>query len=645
MEKRIILIVLLFIKFTILCFKYLDYREENDISIITINNLKPLNSIKKEILLELNKTLDIIDINRIHSLIIIGRDINSFSILIDEEICQLTKKESEEFSKMGNNILRRIEQFPIISIAALNGLTLGIGLEIALSCDIRICSENAVFGLPQVGIGIIPGLGGMQRLTRLIGLGMSKQIIYTAQNINSYEALRIGLVNKIFYQNDLLIETKKYALNLGKKQNYKNYIQNDNKLLDYVIFQIQIKYETKINENIYMYGNNSDFGFWKPKFKLHWNQGHIWKTEYKMSKSSNCIKFKFVCHSDSMDIWEKGENRLLCPYNLKGLTKTKEGKIILDFVWNHFKINFNIHYTPPNEYTYMQICGSPKVLSNWQANHQKPIKMELKNNKEIIAKDGNKIKGFWTLTVLMRIYDKNNLDFEYKYSLIDQKNGTAIWEREPNRHIHIYTNEEEMSSISPFNDNKILTEHNYLLTNSFLEILDVNFVANLNFNKMGDKDIYIGPYPQSENDFIILSNIGIDIILNVQSDKDFEDRQINHELQINQAKKYNINIIRYPIEDFNQEDLFKKLKGAGDLLNKLVKERKKIYVHCTAGMSRAAATVIIYLVLYENYTVQEADNFCKKYRPVICPNYGVINKIANIYRPGTEIKGANMYEP
>jgi protein-tyrosine phosphatase len=159
---------------------------------------------------------------------------------------------------------------------------------------------------------------------------------------------------------------------------------------------------------------------------------------------------------------------------------------------------------------------------------------------------------------------------------------------------------------------------------------------------MGDKKIYIGPYPQSENDFKIISESGINSILNVQSDKDLIFRQINHQLQLKQSKSYGIKINRYPIEDFNQEDLAEKLKGAGDLLNKLLKEGNTVYVHCTAGMSRAAATVIIYLVLYENYTVEEAANFCKKHRPVICPNYGVINRIAAIYKPGAEMKDGDM---
>ena len=150
----------------------------------------------------------------------------------------------------------------------------------------------------------------------------------------------------------------------------------------------------------------------------------------------------------------------------------------------------------------------------------------------------------------------------------------------------------------------IYLDSHYLLTNSFLEVLDVNFVSDLEFNKIGEKNIFIGPYPQSENDFKKLNENGIDAILNLQSDKDMKIRQINYQFQLDLAKKYGIKINRYPIIDFNQIDLYNKLKGAGDLLNNLIKEGKTIYVHCTAGMSRAAATVIIYLVLHENYSVE-----------------------------------------
>ena len=558
----------------------------------------------------------------------------------DNYLNNLTKNQSIEISKKGNNLFRKIETLPILVISAINGNCFGLGFELSLSSDIRISTENSLFGFQEMDKDIFPSLGGSQRLTRIVGSGIAKQIMFTRQNFNAQEAFRIKLINSIYSKNDLLIMAKKYVNNIKKNSHILNK-GNDN----YILFHIRISYVTKINENIYIYGNNSDFGNWnQPKFKLHWSKGNIWQSDYAMIKTNNCIKFKFVCHSDLYDKWEEGYNRLLCPNNLKGLNKTDDGKYILDFIWNHFKINFNIHYTPPNNDTYMQISGSPSALTNWQHESNNPLKMKLENNKQLLAKDGNNIKGFWTLTVILRTSDINNFNFEYRYSLFDKEKNSALWEREPNRHIHIFGNEKEFNKyLNENNNNNKLIDSYYLLTNSFLEILDVNFVSDLAFDKIGNKNIFIGPYPQSKNDFKKLHENNINAILNIQTDNDMIIRQVNYQLQIEEAKQYGINIYRYPIEDFNQIDLYNKLKGASDLLNKLKKEGKIIYVHCTAGMSRAAATVIIYLVLYENYTVEEANNYCKKYRPIICPNYGVINKIAYEYKPGSEMKGVKMY--
>ena len=173
-----------------------------------------------------------------------------------------------------------------------------------------------------------------------------------------------------------------------------------------------------------------------------------------------------------------------------------------------------------------------------------------------------------------------------------------------------------------------------LLVNSYLEIIDINFVGKLLFDKIGDKNIFIGPYPQSEEDFKKISEKGINEIINLQTDDDIKARQINHELQKIQSKKYGININRYPIEDYCHEVMVSRLKGASDLLNDLLKKGKIVYVHCTAGMYRASSTVILYLVLYENYEINEAIEYCSKYRPIICPNVRAINELNDIYKSG-----------
>ena len=123
----------------------------------------------------------------------------------------MTKAEGEAFGKLGNDVFLMIESFPLPVIAAVNGFALGGGCEIAMACDIRIASDNAVFGQPECGLGIIPGFGGTQRLARLVSPGMAKQMIYTAFNIKADEAYRIGLVNAVYPQEELLAAAKKLA--------------------------------------------------------------------------------------------------------------------------------------------------------------------------------------------------------------------------------------------------------------------------------------------------------------------------------------------------------------------------------------------------------------------------------------------------
>ena len=127
------------------------------------------------------------------------------------EMSTLTKAEGEAFGKKGNDVFRKIETFPLPVIAAVNGFALGGGNELAMSCDFRIASENAVFGQPEVGLGITPGFGGTQRLARLVGAGYAKYMIYTARNIKADEAYRIGLVNQVVPAEELMATAEKLA--------------------------------------------------------------------------------------------------------------------------------------------------------------------------------------------------------------------------------------------------------------------------------------------------------------------------------------------------------------------------------------------------------------------------------------------------
>ena len=197
--------------------EFITYEVEGQIGIITINRPKALNALNSAVLDELDKTLDAVDQEATRCLILTGAGEKSFVAGADiGEMSTLTKAEGEAFGKKGNDVFRKLETFPIPVIAAVNGFALGGGCEISMSCDIRICSENAVFGQPEVGLGITPGFGGTQRLARIVGTGKAKEMIYGARNIKAEEAYRIGLVNNVYPAEELMPAAKKLASTIAR---------------------------------------------------------------------------------------------------------------------------------------------------------------------------------------------------------------------------------------------------------------------------------------------------------------------------------------------------------------------------------------------------------------------------------------------
>ena len=188
------------------------YEVIDNVSVITINRPDKYNALNSEVLDELNSVIDGIDVNVVRAVVLTGAGDKSFVAGADiGEMSTLTKAEGEAFGKKGNDVFRKLETLPVPVIAAVNGFALGGGCELSMSCDIRICSDNATFGQPEVGLGITPGFGGTQRLARTVGVGMAKQLIYTARNIKADEALRIGLVNAVYPQAELMDAAMKLA--------------------------------------------------------------------------------------------------------------------------------------------------------------------------------------------------------------------------------------------------------------------------------------------------------------------------------------------------------------------------------------------------------------------------------------------------
>jgi enoyl-CoA hydratase len=191
---------------------YIKYEQCGFVGILTIDRQSALNALNGEVLSELEQALDAISMEDTRCLILTGAGEKSFVAGADiGEMSILTKAEGEKFGKRGNDVFRKIETFPIPIIAAVNGFALGGGCELALACDIRIAAENAVFAQPEVSLGITAGFGGTQRLTRIIGPSKAKELLYTASKVKAEEALRIGLVNAVYPQNQLMDQCMKMA--------------------------------------------------------------------------------------------------------------------------------------------------------------------------------------------------------------------------------------------------------------------------------------------------------------------------------------------------------------------------------------------------------------------------------------------------
>ncbi len=200
-------------------YKNLLFDIKEHIAIITLNRPEKLNALNHDTLRELNEVFaDIKSDESIFVVILTGSGEKAFVAGADiSEINKLNMLDGKKFAEFGQSVFSMIEKFEKPVIAAINGFALGGGCELALSCHIRIASENARFGQPEVNLGIIPGYGGTQRLTRLINSGRSAEMILTADMIDAAEALRIGLVNKVYPLSELQSKAFEMAKKISEK--------------------------------------------------------------------------------------------------------------------------------------------------------------------------------------------------------------------------------------------------------------------------------------------------------------------------------------------------------------------------------------------------------------------------------------------
>ncbi|WP_035241898.1 enoyl-CoA hydratase-related protein [Desulfobacter vibrioformis] len=192
---------------------------DSTIAMITFNRPKALNALNNALLDELDVALDQVLANKeIRVLILTGSGDKAF--VAGADISELTRMDTlaaKYFSRKGQKIFSKIEALPFPAIAAVNGFALGGGSEVALACDFIYASEKAVFGLPEINLGLIPGFGGTQRLPRLVGKNRAKEMIFTGANITADKALEYGMVNQVCPHESLMDEVQKTARRIAGK--------------------------------------------------------------------------------------------------------------------------------------------------------------------------------------------------------------------------------------------------------------------------------------------------------------------------------------------------------------------------------------------------------------------------------------------
>ncbi len=251
----------------------LNYHQDSGIGILTISRPEALNALNSLFFKEFNDLLQTISTATDLKVLIITGDGKAFVAGADiAEMQKMKVKEGYNFSKIGQDAFSKLVNLEVPVIAAVNGFALGGGCELAMACDFRIASNKAKFGLPEVSLGLIPGYGGTQRLSRLVGLGDALFLVLTGQMIDAIEALRIGLVQKVVEPENLLLEAKSLAAKIAEQG--PNAIKTAKKVIRKG-FSIEIDrgFELEADSFSKMFENNAPEGMkaFLEKRKPNWN--------------------------------------------------------------------------------------------------------------------------------------------------------------------------------------------------------------------------------------------------------------------------------------------------------------------------------------------------------------------------------------
>lgn len=235
-------------------FQTLEYSLNGQIALIAINRPEALNALNGQVFTELKMAFErAIADTEVRAIILTGKGDKSFAAGSDiKEFADCSFYEARQVSVRNNATQQVIANCPKPTIAALNGYTLGGGLEVAMCCDIRIASENAKLGQPEIGLGFIPGGGGTQRLPRLVGVAKAKELIFSGKIINAQEASQIGLVNKVVPLADLIAESIAMA---------ESFIKNSSVILEFAKIAIDTGIQLDLESGLQL-----EIGLWAESF-------------------------------------------------------------------------------------------------------------------------------------------------------------------------------------------------------------------------------------------------------------------------------------------------------------------------------------------------------------------------------------------
>eukprot|EP00186_Timspurckia_oligopyrenoides_P004204 CAMPEP_0182445786 /NCGR_PEP_ID=MMETSP1172-20130603/3786_1 /TAXON_ID=708627 /ORGANISM="Timspurckia oligopyrenoides, Strain CCMP3278" /LENGTH=893 /DNA_ID=CAMNT_0024641611 /DNA_START=112 /DNA_END=2793 /DNA_ORIENTATION=+ len=382
--------------------------------------------------------------------------------------------------------------------------------------------------------------------------------------------------------------------------------------------RFKMEYPTQYGDSVFVCGSIPELGCWRkdkaPKMefvrceKMNKSDGKPMKStfelEIEVSRSILQFEYKyFVWKSNGDRIWEVGynTNRVAMPF----LMNTQQNNTIFyNDQWEMHRILLSIYYPVQNpDEEVMSVTGDPLELGGWF--RPGPIPMELGEN-EVLETDviGRK----WKITIYLPYSVRS---FEYRYVLMNVKSKSAVWEREPNR--------------------KCVIDGNGVIVNSTCVLKDVNFVAGMEFDYIPDS-MFCGPYPQCHEHIVKLKQAGVTAVINLQTDEDFRHRHIQWNVLLQSYKSLGIEIVRWPIMDFDRESLRAGLHGAALKMNELIQNGHQVFVHCSAGMGRAPALIVAYLVFCKNWQLQHAVDHVKYHRRVSAPNVPLLQEMVNQFR-------------